>query len=113
MPEWAIGLLAVIVAIVSFLWGRVWTLSDKRMKKDQDLINRFRQVLPSDGNTITYLLKKHDFRNKFERELLAPIDTLAYFLEQPDSYFLNKGLENLRRGLIQELSNFQSNYSGI
>jgi hypothetical protein len=110
MADWVDITLAVLATVGSaggFLFGRYWKLNDLKRQKDQELIDKIKQILPNNGNTVSYLLRQHDFRGPFESDLLAPIHSLESFLNNdPESYFLNKKLKKLRINLLESIHAF-------
>jgi hypothetical protein len=106
IPEWIQWIIATLIAVVSIFIGRYWGLHDRKRKKDQELLDKIKQALPSDGNTVSYLLKKHDFRTQYDSDYFKPLFSLERLLNIPDSFFLDRKLEKLRKNLSNKLRTF-------
>jgi len=107
MANWIQWIVTTILKGTEFFTGKNRGLHDMKQKKDQELLNRIKQTLPSSGSTISYLLTKHDFSVEFKDDLLAPIDSLDRLFNQPDNYFLDKELEKKREKLANALKDFR------
>lgn len=101
---WAIGLIITILGIYA---GRGWERYDRKLKKDQNLIDRILNILPVDGETL-YFLRYHDFSAWFERKQLEPLRDLAVFLDQPANHFLKDDLEKKKIELRQTIDDFRT-----
>jgi|GEM_PF-5838805 len=49
-------IIATIIAVATLFIGRYWGLHDRKLKKDQMLLDKIKETLPSDGNTVSYLM---------------------------------------------------------
>jgi hypothetical protein len=107
MDEWIRWAVASIIGILGILVGRTWERHDHRVQKDRDLLKKFLEFLPSDGDTIMFL-RQQDFGGEFNREFILKLARLRTCETQPDFFFLNKKLEDLRVQLFAALNAFLS-----
>ncbi len=99
--------ITTIVGILGLLVGKSWEKHDHNREKDRELLKEILELLPSGGDTISFL-REQDFGGDFERKHLRVLDRLWLERKRPDFFFLDKRLEILRVQLFQELSNFHA-----
>ena len=85
--EWLQWAITTIVGVLGLVAGRAWERYDRKLKKDQNLIDKIHNVMPIDSETLA-LLRDHDFGTWFERKLLNPLHDLENLLNQPSYFFL-------------------------
>ena len=97
--------ITTIVGILGLLVGRSWEKHDHNREKDRELLKELLELLPSGGDTISFL-REQDFGGDFERKYIRVLDRLWLERKRPDFFFLDKRLETLRVQLFQELGDF-------
>ena len=107
MDEWIRWAVASIIGILGILVGRTWERHEHRVQKDRDLLKKLLEFLPSDGDTIRFL-REQDFSGEFDGEFIHKLSRLWNCRTQPDFFFLNNKLENLRAQLFAALNIFLS-----
>ncbi|TCV23599.1 hypothetical protein [Vibrio crassostreae] len=75
-----------------------------------ELFQKFREVLPSDGETIDFL-EDHDLGNSFHSDKLKGIDLFILNWNNADHEFSNKQLEDIRITLLNQMEEFRNKLS--
>jgi hypothetical protein len=105
MDDWLQWAITAIIGILGIIAGRAWERYDRKLKKDQELIQKILTVTPLEGDDLSGL-RTSDFGGAFRRDIIRMCKKLDELLGQPNSFFLDKKLEMKRLSLVKHLKSF-------
>ncbi len=100
----------MLEALIGTLFSLVGFDYRNKRAKDKELLKRFLEILPSDGDSIRFL-KEHDMANTASFSYFQPLNTIREDWMAPDKQFQVSRLENLKILFIEKLAEFLSHYA--